>query len=97
MAQIKMETLREHREGIDLETLERYMAKATGKSIKLLKEHTKLVNHLYQHGLADFNEAIYLQHINKCFCKKLRLAHREKSTSLVQQAVDLAIKEKGAD
>jgi hypothetical protein len=96
MPQIKMENRQEHLEEIDLETLERYMAKATEKNINLLKEHTQLVCHLYQHGLAEFNEAIHLQHVNKRLCRELRMAHRAKAPALVQQAVDLAIKEKGA-
>jgi hypothetical protein len=95
MPKIKMESLQENLEEIDLETLERYMAKATQKSINLLKEHTNLVCHLYQHGLTDFNEAIHLQHVNKRLCRELRMAHRAKAPALVQQAVDLAIKEKG--
>lgn len=96
MVEIKAKSPQEHNEGIDLETLEKYMARVTDNTIKLLEEHTNLINRLYEHGLADFNDAIHLRHINKRLSKKIRIAYRSKPKSLVQQATELAIKETGA-
>lgn len=55
-------------------------------SIKLLKDHTILINRLYERGLANFDDAIHLQHLNKRLSKKLRKAHRAMPQSLVEQA-----------
>jgi uncharacterized FlgJ-related protein len=96
MAQVKPKIRQEHYEEIDHIILENYMARITENNVKLLEEHTNLINRMYEHGLADFNEAIHLQHINKRLSKKLRIAHRAKPNSLVQQAIALAIKEKCA-
>jgi hypothetical protein len=96
MAQVKSKILQGYDEEIDSEILENYMTKITETNVKLLEEHTNLINRLYKHGLADFNDAIHLQHINKRLSKKLRIAHRAKPKSLVDQAIELAIKEKRA-
>ena len=96
MAHMETKTAQSHREGIDLEILEKYMVKVSSNTIKLLEEHTNLINRLYEHGLADFNDAVHLQHINKRLSRKIRIAYRAKPKSLVQQATELAIKEAGA-
>jgi len=96
MVQIKADARQKHDHDIDPETLEKYLHKVTDKGIKLLEEHTHLVNQLYEQGLADFNDAIHLQHANKNLCRKLRAALRSKPTSLMRQALDLALREKGA-
>jgi hypothetical protein len=95
MAQVKIKIRQGYDREIDPEILEYYMARITEGNIKLLEDHTILINRMYEHGLADFNDAIHLQHINKRLSKKLRIAHRAKPKSLVQQAIELAIKEEG--
>ena len=50
MIHVEAKKLQEHDQGIDPETLEKYMAKVAEKSVKLLEEHTKLINELYEHG-----------------------------------------------
>lgn len=52
---------------------------AVVSSIKLLEEHTILINRLYESGFANFDEAIHLQHLNKRLSTKLRRASRATS------------------
>ncbi len=96
MIHVEAKKLQEHDQGIDPETLEKYMAKVAEKSVKLLEEHTKLINELYEHGLADFNDAVHLQHINKRLSRKIRLACHSKPAAFVQQAIDLAARDREA-
>ena len=79
MIHVEAKKLQEHDQGIDPETLEIHMAKVAEKSVKLLEEHTKLINELYERGLADFNDAVHLQHINKRLSRKIRHACRATS------------------
>ena len=95
MSQIKTEPILEIIEGIDFETLEKYIAKVTENSIELLEAHTKLIRQMHQSGLADYNSTIHLEHINKCLCKKLLTAQTTNPKSLVSLAVELALKERG--
>ena len=45
---------------------------AVDRIIKLLEDHTILINRLYERGVANFDEAIQLQHLNKRLSRKLR-------------------------
>ena len=47
---------------------------AVDRIIKLLEDHTILINRLYERGVANFDEAIQFQHLNKRLSRKLRRA-----------------------
>jgi len=94
MTQIATKYNRKFYKTLDSATLEKYMTKVTDSRLRLLEEYTHLINQMYENELVDFNDAIHLQHINKRLSKKLSLARRTKPESLVQHAIELAIKEK---
>ena len=73
MADAETSFVQDHDEGVE-------------SSINLLKDHTILINRLYERGLANFDEAIHFQHLNKRLSEKLRKAHRATPQSFVEQA-----------